>query len=237
MYLFAPVAFAMKVTALHLWSIFTPKSGANAKKREKRMHFGVAQRFAASIAGVKQTSLELSTKASAGLLRRAKGHAALWRGVASQCQGVCRFAARDCLAVSGDMDLWRGMFSERGGGFVPCTARRVFISLSGRCRTSRGMQLCGAGWSRNVGGGSCYVPSAARSFAFGELARIEALAALWRGMVSERGGGSCYVPRAVRSFAFGELVHIEALVFCVRAPRVHSLSGSSAHIEALAFCV
>ena len=30
MYLFAPVAFAMKVTALHLWSIFTPKSGANA---------------------------------------------------------------------------------------------------------------------------------------------------------------------------------------------------------------
>ena len=32
LYLFAPVAFAMKVTALHLWSIFTPKSGANAVK-------------------------------------------------------------------------------------------------------------------------------------------------------------------------------------------------------------
>ena len=151
----------MKVTALHLWSIFTPKSGANAKKREGRMHFGVAQRFAALIAGVRQMSLKLSAKAAAGLPRRVKG-----------------------------------------------------------------IRICGAGWSRNVGGGSCYVPSAARSFAFGELARIEALAALWRGMVSERGGGSCYVPRAVRSFAFGELVHIEALVFCVRAPRVHSLSGS-----------
>ena len=59
MYLFAPAAFVMKVTALHLWSIFTPKSGANAKEREGRMHFGAAQRFAASIAGVKQTSLKL----------------------------------------------------------------------------------------------------------------------------------------------------------------------------------
>ena len=111
MYLFAPVAFAMKVTALHLWSIFTPKSGANAKEREGRMHFGVAQRFAALIAGVRQMSLKLSAKAAAGLPR-----------------------------------------------------------------SVRGMQLFGAGWSRNVGGGSCYVPSAARSFAFGELAHIEALA-------------------------------------------------------------
>ena len=59
LYLFAPGAFVMKVTALHLWSIFTPKSGANAKEREKRMHFDVAQRFGASIAGVKQTSLKL----------------------------------------------------------------------------------------------------------------------------------------------------------------------------------
>ena len=110
LYLFAPVAFAMKVAALHLWSIFTPKSGANAKEREGRMHFGVAQRFAALIAGVKQTSLKLSAKASAGLPRSVRGYAA----------------------------FWRGMVSERGGG-------------------------------------SCYVPSAARSFAFGELAHIEAL--------------------------------------------------------------
>ena len=139
MYLFASVAFAMKVTALHLWSIFTPKSGANAKKREGRMHFGVAQRFAALIAGVRQMSLKLSAKAAAGLPRRVKG-----------------------------------------------------------------IRICGAGWSRNVGGGSCYVPSAARSFAFGELARIEALAALWRGMVSERGG--------VRAM--------------YRAPCVHLLSGN-----------
>ena len=124
LYLFAPVAFAMKVTALHLWSIFTPKSGANAKEREGRMHFGVAQRFAALIAGVKQTSLKLSAKASAGLPRSVRGYAGLWRGIASQGQG--------------DTDLWRGMVSERGVV-------------------------------------SCYVPSAARSFAFGELAHIEAL--------------------------------------------------------------
>ena len=73
MYLFAPAAFVMKVTALHLWSIFTPKSGANAKEREKRMHFDVAQRFAASIAGVKQTSLKLRAEASAGLPRSVRG--------------------------------------------------------------------------------------------------------------------------------------------------------------------
>ena len=138
MYLFAPVAFAMKVTALHLWSIFTPKSGANAKEREGRMHFGVAQRFAALIAGVKQTSFKLSAKASAGLPRSVRGYAGLWRGIALQGQGACSFLPRDCLAVSG------------------------------------GMQLFGAGWSRNVGV-SCYVPRAARSFAFGELAHIEAL--------------------------------------------------------------
>ena len=113
MYLFAPVAFAMKVTALHLWSTFTPKSGANAKEREGRMHFGVAQRFAASIAGVKQTSLKLSAKASAGLPRSVRGHADLWRRIASQCPGVCRFAARDVLGT------W--------GGFVLCTERRAFI--------------------------------------------------------------------------------------------------------------
>ena len=73
MYLFASATFAMKVTALHLWSIFTPKSGANAKEREGRMHFGVAQRFAALIAGVRQMSLKLSAKAAAGLPRRVKG--------------------------------------------------------------------------------------------------------------------------------------------------------------------
>ena len=118
MYLFAPVAFAMKVTALHLWSIFTPKSGANAKEREGRMHFGVAQRFAALIAGVKQTSLKLRAEASAGLLRSVRGYAGLWRGIASQGQGV--YAA-----------LWRGMVSERGGGFVLCTERRAFIRFRG----------------------------------------------------------------------------------------------------------
>ena len=100
----------MKVTALHLWSIFTPKSGANAKEREGRMHFGVAQRFAASIAGVKQTSLKLSAKASAGLPRSVRGYAGLQRRIASQCQGVCRLVARDVLGT------W--------GGFVLCTARR-----------------------------------------------------------------------------------------------------------------
>ena len=116
MYLSASATFAMKVTALHLWSIFTPKSGANAKEREGRMHFGVAQRFAALIAGVKQTSLKLSAKASAGLPRSVRGYAGLWRGIASQGQG--------------DTDLWRGMVSERGG-FVLCTERRAFICFRG----------------------------------------------------------------------------------------------------------
>ena len=88
------------------------------------MHFGVAQRFAALIAGVKQTSLKLSAKASAGLPRSVRGYAGLQRRIASQCpgyaglqrgiasqsQGACGFAARDGLGT------W--------GGFVLCTARR-----------------------------------------------------------------------------------------------------------------
>ena len=110
LYLFAPAAFVMKVTALHLWSIFTPKSGANAKEREKRMHFGVAQRFAALIAGVRQTSVKLRAEAAAGLPRSVRGHAGLWCRIASQCQGVCRLVAWDVLGT------W--------GGFVLCTARR-----------------------------------------------------------------------------------------------------------------
>ena len=79
------------------------------------MHFGVAQRFAALIAGARQTSLKLRAEASAGLPRSVRGYAGLQRGIASQCPGVCRFAAQDCLAVS------------------------------------RGIQLCSAGCSRNVG--------------------------------------------------------------------------------------
>ena len=81
------------------------------------MHFGVAQRFAALIAGVKQTSLKLSAKASAGLPRSVRGYAGLWRGIASQGKG--------------DTDLWRGMVSERGGGFVLCIERRAFICFRG----------------------------------------------------------------------------------------------------------
>ena len=94
MYLFAPVAFAMKVAALHLWSIFTPKSGANAKEREKRMHFGAAQRFAASIAGVRQMSLKLSAKAPAGLPRSVRGYAALWRGMVAERGAVSCYVPR-----------------------------------------------------------------------------------------------------------------------------------------------
>ena len=82
------------------------------------MHFGVAQRFAALIAGVRQMSLKLSAKASAGLPRSVRGYAGLWRGIASQGQG--------------DTDLWRGMVSERGGGgVVLCTERRAFICFRG----------------------------------------------------------------------------------------------------------
>ena len=74
------------------------------------MHFGVAQRFAALIAGVRQMSLKLSAKAAAGLPRSVRGYAGLQRGIASQCPGACRFVARDVLGT------W--------GGFVLCTARR-----------------------------------------------------------------------------------------------------------------
>ena len=129
MYLFAPVAFAMKVTALHLWSIFTPKSGANAKEREGRMHFGVAQRFAALIAGVKQTSLKLSAKASAGLPRSVRGYAGLQRGIASQCPGVCRFAAQDCLAVSRGMQAC-GAGCSRNVGWFRAMYRAAAVKLS-----------------------------------------------------------------------------------------------------------
>ena len=113
------------------------------------MHFGVAQRFAASIAGVKQTSLKLRAEASAGLLRSVRGYAGLWRGIASQGQG--------------DKDFWRGMVSERGVVRAMYRAPRVH-SLSGSWRTSR--RLCFAS-ERTVG---------SKRFAFGELAHIEALA-------------------------------------------------------------
>ena len=95
------------------------------------MYFDVAQRFAALIAGVRQTSLKLSAKASAGLPRSVRGYAGLQRGIASQCpgyaglqrgiasqcQGVCRLVARDVLGT------W--------GGFVLCTERRAFICFRG----------------------------------------------------------------------------------------------------------
>ena len=111
LYLFASATFVMKVTALHLWSIFTPKSGANAKEREGRMHFGVAQRFAASIAGVKQTSVKLRAEAAAGLPRSVRGHAGLWRGMFSE-RGVV-----SCYVPRGDGEA----FVEKGKG------------LQGRC--------------------------------------------------------------------------------------------------------
>ena len=46
------------------------------------MHFGVAQRFAALIAGVRQMSLKLSAKAAAGLPRSVGGDAGLWQTTA-----------------------------------------------------------------------------------------------------------------------------------------------------------
>ena len=48
------------------------------------MHVGVTQRFAALIAGVKQTSLKLSAKASAGLPRSVRVYAGLQRGMVSE---------------------------------------------------------------------------------------------------------------------------------------------------------
>ena len=139
MYLSASATFAMKVTALHLWSIFTPKSGANAKEREGRMHFGVAQRFAALIAGVKQTSLTLRVEASAGLPRSVRGYAGLQRGIVSQCPGVCRFVARDCLAGSRGYGFVARDGLGTWGGRAMYRASRVHL-LSGSWRTSR--RLC-----------------------------------------------------------------------------------------------
>ena len=145
------------------------------------MHFGVAQRFAALIAGVRQMSLKVSAKAAAGLPRSVRGYAGLWRGIASQGQG--------------DTDLWRGMVSERGVV-------------------------------------SCYVPSAARSFAFGELAHIEALVFCVRadGRVKEicfRGTGA---HQGACSFVardgLGTWGGVRAMY---RAPCIHSLSGSWPH--------
>ena len=113
------------------------------------MHFGVAQRFAALIAGVKQTSLKLSAKASAGLPRSVRGYAGLQRGIASQCPGVCSFLPRDGLGTWGVRAMYR--------------APRVHL-LSGSWRTSR--RLCFVS-ERTVG---------SKRFAFGELAHIKALA-------------------------------------------------------------
>ena len=119
----------MKVAALHLWSIFTPKSGANAKEREGRMHFGVAQRFAALIAGARQTSVKLRAEASAGLPRSVRGYAGLQRGIASQCPGACRFVARDCLAVSGGMQAC-GAGCSRNVGWFRAMYRAAAVKLS-----------------------------------------------------------------------------------------------------------
>ena len=149
------------------------------------MHFGVAQRFAALIAGVRQTSVKLRAEAAAGLPRSVRGHAG----------------------------LWGGMFSERGGGFVLCTARRVFI----RFRETSAHR------------GACVLrPRAACSFRF-------------RGAAAHR--STCVLrPSAARTagskrFGYGELAYIEAVAFCVRAPRVQFAFGELARIEDLLFCV
>ena len=176
------------------------------------MHFGVAQRFAALIAGVRQMSLKVSAKAAAGLPRSVRGYAGLWRGIASQGQG--------------DTDLWRGMVSERGvvSCYVPSAARSfafgelAHIEALVFCVRAYGRvkEICFRGTGAHQGacsfvardglgtwGGSCYVPRAVHSFAFGELATSRRLC-----FASKRTVGS-------KRFAFGELAHIEALAFCV----------------------
>ena len=141
------------------------------------------------------------------------------------------------------------------GGMQVCSA--------GLPRRVKGIRICGAGWSRNVGGGSCYVPSVARSFAFGELAHIEALVFCVRayGRVKEicfRGTGA---HQGACSFVARDGLGTWGVRAMYRAPRVHLLSGSwrtsrrlcfaskrtvgskrfafgeLAHIAALAFCV
>ena len=139
----------MKVTALHLWSIFTPKSGANGKEREKRMNFDVAQRFAASIAGVKQTSLKLRAEASAGLPRSVRGYGFVARDVLGTWGWFrtmyraprVHFAFGEMPHIEGHAGLWRGMFSERGGWFRAMYRAPRVHSLSGNWRTSRRLRF------------------------------------------------------------------------------------------------
>ena len=146
MYLFAPAAFVMKVTALHLWSIFTPKSGVNAKEREGRMHFGAAQRFAASIAGVKQTSLKLNAKE-----REKRMHFDVAQRFAALIAGVRQMSLE--LRAEASAGLPRSVRGYAG------LQRGIASQCQGACRlvvqdclaVSGGMQACGAGCSRNVG--------------------------------------------------------------------------------------
>ena len=91
------------------------------------MHFGVAQRFAALIAGVRQMSLKLSAKAPAGLPRSVRGYAGLQRGMFSE-RGVV-----SCYVPRGDGEA----FVEKGKG------------LQGRClrgisREREKRQICEA---------------------------------------------------------------------------------------------
>ena len=103
------------------------------------MNFDVAQRFAASIAGVKQTSLKLRAEASAGLPRSVRGYGFVARDVLGTWGWFrtmyraprVHFAFGEMPHIEGHAGLWRGMFSERGGGFVLCTARRAFIRFRG----------------------------------------------------------------------------------------------------------
>ena len=197
------------------------------------MHFGAAQRFAASIAGVKQTSLKLRAEASAGLPRSirgmqacgaglprsVRGYAALWRGMFSE-RGVVSyhvpsaarsFAFGELARIEGHVGLWRGMLSERGGWFRAMYRAPRVHSLSGSWRASRGMQACGEGCSRNVG----WFRTMYRA------PRVHSLSGSWR--ISRR---LCFASaRTVGSkrFGIGELAHIEALAFCVRAPRVPNI--------------
>ena len=176
------------------------------------MHFGVAQRFAALIAGVKQTSLKLSAKASAGLPRSVRGYAGLQRGIASQCPGVCRFVARDCLAGSRGYGFVARDGLGTWGGRAMYRASRVHL-LSGSWRTSR--RLCFVS-ERTVG---------SKRFAFGELAHIKGHAALWRGMVSERGGFVlCTERRAFICFR-GAGAHRGACVLRLSSARVDHLGS------------
>ena len=167
------------------------------------MHFGVAQRFAALIAGVRQMSLKLSAKAPAGLPRSVRGYAAFWRGMVSE-RGVV-----SCYVPSAARSFAFGELAH-------IEALVFCVRAYGRVKEIR---FRGAGAHR----GACVLrPSSARvehpGSGAGLLRSVRGYAGLWRGIASQGQGNT--------DFWRGMVSERGVVRAMYRAPRVHLLSGS-----------